>query len=807
MAVPAFGGSLVALSNSTTKTLPTQTTSPLASNLTSPSNATRSSYPSPERSLGLKTHRHFHKNSTRNCVSNGTNSTGVVHTTLPISICGSHQSKFWNETVDGDTRSILDAQPQAMNTPTTHSLFPKVTAQTLEPIPVRQTVASQPTSSSQKKKTYLPAVDFGGNPRNPTAWAPQPTQDYVFTPSGGRRDLSKHHQFLKLNIDYGDRSGVDLELSDGVKAIVCRPDEWQIQTNDAAHFNVAKRHWDQNSVLVTSTFCKSGASRRILQVNSLSFLEPDTIIAHGREGLLGMGPPAKKLSVNSGFHRPGPAQGLQREGSSHHSPQSKRTRTSGISSAVKRRRFDHFLVTTTAGATQDWQRRTPRREHPLWDKFTSDVAGAFSTLKSDVDGAFSTLSSDVAGVVSTATSDVAGAVSTATSDAAGGFVTATSDAAGVIDTATSDAAGAWMSMTSGAVAAYHTITSDAASVYQNATAAGESALSRFTSLGESVFDKVTAWVEHSHTMDVSGSVQFPKATPTGASPFGRPGESLTPSGGIHGINIWDLGAQLKGSIDVGLGFSVDLTALSSDPSKFFAGYIDVVGTDWDLDIPIGLDFQDAGVSVPIPHWELMPPVDLCADIGCFALENVFELGADLELVSNITLQVNATGKIETGVNLGYSSVHWHWDSDPQKRKATAKQSHRDKWFKISDGTVSVEGDIGVDFIQFNGIKLDFVKDANVNISFVDGISIGAKVSSGTEGNMNENSRRDISLREHPRDILIREFLKRDTCTSNGGVSVELHLDEVLILQAGIPFIGTAPTLWGTDVPLYTTCIA
>ena len=486
--------------------------------------------------------------------------------------------------------------------------------------------------------------------------------------------MSTPHHFVNMNVEYdGDRHGVDLEGSDGVHGIDCLPDHWRIQTKDLDHYNVAKT-WPKDVILVSSTFCQSGASRRLLEVEELSYVEPNTIIAHGKEGLLGNGPPVSKININMGKFKPN---------------SSKR----GLDNPTP----------------------VPRgyRMEPKWKGNANDIQKRSSNNLNN--------RNFIKGIIGSITSEV------------GNF---------------------------------------------NPT----------------------------YSTQVSGSVHIPTATPTAISPWDTPGTKLA---SVENMDVWDLGLQMASEITIGGGFSIDNKNIGK--ADWFTGSIDLDGLNWNLDFPIGFDFKGSDFQYSWTNWQIIPPVDLCPELGCFAVENVFKLGSFVQAALNITVDVKKSGRINMGTNLTYTNPKAHWDiTDHTKNSASGWDGTQEKWFNVSDGTAELTGSVGLDLTQFNGFVLQLIKDASANVSLTDGVSIAAHVSQGYVGSSRPKPkakyRRDLSPGQ-PSDILARELLKRDTCTDNGGTNIELDLEEQVILQAGIGPFGTAPALWATQVPLYTTCIS
>ena len=587
-----------------------------------------------------KYHRHVH----REYWSNLNNTNGTT----------------WNHTVNINR---INPEPKGAS-----ALFPSVPKQSLDRIPVPSDTPSQ--SDSATHPYYSPAIDYGGNPHNPKAWTAQRTQDYLYTADGGHRDLSVAHHFVKMNVEYdGNRTGVDLELSDGVESIECTPDQWRIQTKDSAHYNVAK-HWPENVILVTSTFCKSGASRRLLEVSKLTYAEPDTIIAHGEEGLLGMGPPVSRVRVDMGRYKP----------------------------VLSKKALDtRTPAAPTFRIMRDWKREVA-------DKEKRGLGSYLGGLGDDLKGL-------------------------------GGDLSKT------------------------------------------------------------------------HSTKFSGTVHIPTSTPTSISPWATPGNKLVSA---DGIDLWDLGLQMAGEVDLGGSFSIDVTEIGSD--QWFTGELELDGANWNLDFPIGLDFRGTEVSHSWDGFQIIEPVDLCAEIGCFAIENLFELGSFVQVTLNTTIDFKGTGKINMGANFTYANPKASWDvTDGSKNSASGwdGSSTDERWFNVTDGSAELTGAIGLDLTQFNGISLTRLGKATANVSLTDGVSIAVHATRGLGDSTggSKGRRRSQVTRAHPRDILVREFMKRDTCASGGGTSVGLDLEEQVILQAGIGQFGTAPALWATQVPLYSTCIS
>ncbi|KAL9077285.1 MAG: hypothetical protein Q9157_003427 [Trypethelium eluteriae] len=604
------------------------------------------------------------------------------------------------------------------------------------PIPIFEPASD---SSSSSSNYYQPAINWGNSSQNPSAWIPQPTHAFTFTPSGGQRDMSQSHPFVHLNVEYdGNRTGVDLEGTDGIKNIDCQPGQWRIQTKDTDHFNVAKS-WPKDIILVTSTFCRSGASRRLIQADRLSYKEPDTIMAYGQQSLLGLAPPVLKMRTNFGHHKPNSAKrGLDGQ---QHRPIREWKRTSdnekrngqGITSVIGNIPFQitqtrdpistgPVLVTTVTVEDKD--------KRNVGDRIRSRISSRNSHFKSRFGGLFSTANSDVQGAVGTVTSDVKGAMST------GG-----SEVLGALD---------------------YTVPS--------------TTVSRF--------------------------VQIPKSTPTGVSPWGNPGNKEF---GFLGMDFWDLGIKMSGGVEFEGNFEIDAKKIGQ--SGFLSGELGINGSNWEFDFPLGLNFQNASFEHTWNTWQLIEPIDICPDVGCFAIENVFELGSQLQVTLNITLEVNATGKLTTGTNITYSQPAAKWNfGDESKNSATGWDGDHQKWFNYTDGNVTLSGGLGFDLTQFNGLSFPQVPNANTNVSFSNGVSIVGHVSMDTKGN-SKFKRSNMSKREHPKDILARVLMKKDTCTDNGGIEVSLDLEGQVIVQAGVWKFGTAKPLYATQIPLYSTCIS
>ncbi|KAL9084384.1 MAG: hypothetical protein Q9165_008098 [Trypethelium subeluteriae] len=568
--------------------------------------------------------------------------------------------------------------------------------------------------------------------------------------------MSQNHPFVQIHVEYdGNRTGVDLEGTDGIRNIDCKPGQWRIQTKDPDHFEVAKG-WPKDIILVTSTFCQSGASRRLIQADRLSFTEPDTIIAYGQQSLLGLAPPVSKMRTNFGHHKPAAAKrGLvgQRPRPVRawkRAPENEKRTLLDTPSQVGimptgTMQIGHLITTgPMLGATITVEDKDKRnvldrvrsRVQGRESTFSSDFRGAFSTMGSDIQGAFSTVGSGIQGAFSTVGSGIQGAISTGTSDANGAISTGTSDANGAISTGTSDANGAISTAQSSALGA---------------------------------FDQTVSTT-------VSKSVQIPKSTPTGVSPWGNPGNKEF---SFLGMDFWDLGIKLSGGVEFEGDFEIDTNKIGQ--SGFLNGFLGINGSNWEFDFPLGINFQDAHFRHSWTTWQIIEPFDICPDVGCFALENVFELGSELQVTLNLTLEVNATGKLTTGINVTYSQPAAQWNfGDESKNSATGWNGRHEKWFNYTDGSVALTGSLGFDLTQFNGISFPRVPNGNVNVSFSNGVSLVGHVGLDAKGN-SQSKRSNVSKREHPKDILARALIKKDTCMDNGGLEKHGFRKLVIIL--------------------------
>ncbi|KAL9091421.1 MAG: hypothetical protein Q9165_004807 [Trypethelium subeluteriae] len=315
-----------------------------------------------------------------------------------------------------------------------------------------------------------------------------------------------------------------------------------------------------------------------------------------------------------------------------------------------------------------------------------------------------------------------------------------------------------------------------------------------TSKAKSETSKAKSYVsDGSKTM----SIQVPKATPTNASPWDNtPGTKLA---SFQGIDVWDLGMQVNGEMELGGGFTVDLAHIGQ--KGWATAYMFMHGSDWNFDFPLGLEFQGTNEHYQDTNLTIGEPIDLCLEFGCIAVADMFELGSFLQMNLNATIDVTASGKINMGTNFSYAAPQVYWGTNTQNASGF-EPSNSQKWFDVSDGSISVSGGIGVDFEQFNGLKITKVKEADFSVQIVDGVSLAATLTKEQKGSA--KSRRDMSAREHSKDVLARELAKKDTCP---GVGVKLELDEVLMLQGDAgPFNGGA-TLFATQIPLYSTCIS
>ncbi|KAL9079509.1 MAG: hypothetical protein Q9157_001621 [Trypethelium eluteriae] len=557
--------------------------------------------------------------------------------------------------------------------------FAKVTPQEQSSITPTPLPTSQPGSNTTQNTYFQPAFSHGANPSNPTSWKSQPTPNFAYTRNGGRRDMSQQHQFVNMNVGFhGNRTAVDLESTDGAQQIDCNETHWRIQTKDKAHFDVAMS-WPHDVILVTGSFCETGETRRLIEVQELSFPEPSVIVANGKPGFLNNGLPVSTVSVEFGNHRPS-------DSSSALTP----IATAPTQPAAQPDQPGPSTVYNKRG----WFKSE-------WSKATSHIGSAASVVTSHVESAASVVTSHVE-----------------------------------------------------AAASLHGSTSK------------------------------------------SMHIQVPKATPTGTSPFSTTGNKLA---SFHGMDVWDLGMQVNGGIELGGGFTADLAHIGK--KGWASAYMFMHGSDWNFDFPLGLEFQGTNEHYENTNLTIGEPIDLCAEFGCIAVQDIFEIGSFLQMNLNATIDVKTSGKINMGTKYSYAAPQVYWGTDSQNATGF-EPSNREKWFNVSDGSIQVSGGLGLDFVQLNGLKITKVKEADFYVQIVDGVSVAATVTKEQKGS--SKSRRDISAREHPKDVLARELAKRDTCP---GLGVKLELDEALMLQADAgPFNGGA-TLFATQIPLYSTCIS
>ena len=570
---------------------------------------------------------------------------------------------------------------------TTSKQFASVTPQrqsSITPIPLP---TSQPGSNATGNTYYPPAFSYEGNASNPVLWKARPTPKFGYTRNGGRRDMSQPHQFVNMNVIFhGNRSAVDLESTDGVQDIDCKKTQWHIRTKDQAHLDVA-RSWPQDVILVTGSFCGVAATRKLIEVHELSFLEPDTIVATGKMGYLNNGFPASSISVEFGHHKP----------TASHSRVTPKTVVSPQS-------------------TKDGYEGRVLRQHNQKRNLWGGVKSKFGSAESDV--------------------------------------------------------------------------------HSHVT----SAISHVSTIESSIQSKVTSDVESAASAHFSTSkpmhIQVPKATPTDASPWGSAGKKLA---SVESIDIWDLGIQVNGIMELGGGFTADLAHIGRN--GWASAYMFMNGSDWNFDIPLGLDFRGNNVHYENTNLSIGEPIDFCEEIGCVAIQDVFEIGSTLQMNLNASIDVKSSGKINMGTNFSYAAPAVSWG--PASPNASGfGPSNKQKWFNVSDGSIQVTGGIGVDFVQFNGLKIQKYKEADFYVQIVDGVSLVTTVADQQKGP--SKPRRDVSVREHPKDILARELSRRDTCA---GVGISLALDEEIMLQADAgPFNG-GKNLFATQVPLYSTCFS
>ncbi|KAI9654076.1 MAG: hypothetical protein M1821_006787 [Bathelium mastoideum] len=637
----------------------------------------------------------------------------------------------------------------------------------LPPIPVPPGNSTGPSGNY-----FLPAYHWGNNSHMPSAWQPQPTQAFVFTPSGGQRDLSQSHPFIQVTVEYhGNRTGVDLEGTDGISDITCGPDYWKIQTKDAEHFQFAKS-WNRDNILVTTTWCQSGSSRRLIQVSNVTYLPPDTIMVYGQESLFGLGSPVSKMRTSFGTHRP---------------DLSKRN-----------------LYKPQPDTNLKWKRAHQNPKRDIFGDAGSFFGGLGSTITSDAGDAASSITSDGGDVASSITSDGGDVASSITSDGGDLASTITSGAMGAESTLTSGAVGAESTLTSGAVGVESTLTSGAVGLESTVTSAADSIYTVVTSDAKSVFTMVTGDIgkllQQNISKTMSTTVQIPKSAPTQISPWGNYGEKLFT---FNNMDFWNLGVQLAGSIE--MEGDIEIYAEKVGTDAFIKGHLGLTGSAWKLDFPVGVVFRNAEFNAQWQRYQLMEPLSLCPEFGCFAVENIFELGSFVQLVLNITLNVNATGKITMGSNNSYAdpTAIWSFGGDHSHNVSGWQGVHK-KWFNASDGIGSVEGSLGVDLQQYNGLNFPMLPMGQVGASIANGVSIVAHVKSGVKGN--DHQRRDMSKREHAKDILARELAKRDTCVEDGGIDVILDLQEQVVIQAGLGPLTKDIPLWATQIPLTSTCL-
>ena len=597
--------------------------------------------------------------------------------------------------------------------------------------------------------------------------------------------MSETHPFIQVTVEYhGNRSGVDLEATDGISSITCGPDYWTIRTKDTEHFNYAKR-WPGNIILVTTTWCQSGASRRLIQVNSFSFPSPNTIVAHGRESLFGMGHPVSRMSAKFGHHKP-----LNfSKRTVHHF---KHNVTPKRQAGPHQKREPDFLgiggdITSGLG---DVTSAVGGGATSVASDITSDAGSVATSVATDVTSGAESVGTSIATDVTSGAESVG--TSIATDVTSGAERVGTSLATQITSGAGSVGTDIATHVTSGAVGLESTITSGAHSLYTVVTSDAHSVFTMVT-------DDIANLLKHNISKTMETSIHIPKATPTAVSPWGHNGEKLFT---FNNMDFWDLGVQLSGAIE--MEGDIEIYAEKVGTTDFLRGSMGLNGSDWKLNFPIGIDFRKAKFFYQNNMWQLMEPISLCPEAGCFAVQNIFELGCFVQLVLNITLNVDATGKIYMGTNNSYEAPRaiWEFGGGAQNQVSGWHGEHK-KWFNHSDGQIKVEGSFGVDLQQYNGLNFPRIPMAQVGASINDGVSIITHIATGFKGN--DHERRDMSKREHPKDILAREMSKQDTCMNDGGVSVELTLQEQVVIQAGLGPLSKDVPLWATQVPLTSTC--
>ncbi|KAI9661767.1 MAG: hypothetical protein M1821_009006 [Bathelium mastoideum] len=378
-------------------------------------------------------------------------------------------------------------------------------------------------------------------------------------------------------------------------------------------------------------------------------------------------------------------------------------------------------------------------------------------------------------------------------------------ATSIVNTATKGAAAAGTSVgsqiTAGGASAGSQITTGGASVGSQITSGGTSAGRQITAGGAGIASSITSQVQSALSLHSSvrksAHIQIPKATPTDISPWGSPGNKL-PS--LQGIDIWDLGMQVKGGMELGGGFTADFAHAGSQ--GWATAHMFMKGSDWNFDFPLGLDFHGTNIHYENTDVPIGQPINLCEELGCIAVQDVFELASALQMNLNASIDVTASGKINMGTNISYAAPAAFWSSNSSKNASGFEPSNNKKWFNVSDGSIQVTGAIGVDLVHFNGLEIKEFHDASFNFRIVDGVSVVVTVTD----NLQDTSklRRDISPRGHSHDVLARELSRRDTCP---GIGINLALEEEIMLDGDAGPLNEGIPLYATQIPLYSTCLS
>ncbi|KAI9695231.1 MAG: hypothetical protein M1820_008803 [Bogoriella megaspora] len=379
--------------------------------------------------------------------------------------------------------------------------------------------------------------------------------------------------------------------------------------------------------------------------------------------------------------------------------------------------------------------------------------------------------------------------------------------------------------TQGAVSIATEATSAIGSVASAATSEGASVISDVSSKADSVVSQATSAVgsvaseaeNFSKTMGASWSVSHPSYPPTSSSPFGP---AVTNLWSIDNIDVWDLGVGIVGTTTLTGTIAADFVKLKVNTAQ-----VQLTTKGFEMNFPIGLDAHAADVQ----HSFTFPFPPIPEEVSPFGIETEwFKCGLWFEIDVNATIGVKASGKYDLGVNLSIPNAQATLDmADSSQNNESGWKPDIKKWFKTEDGTAELKASFGFDFSIMIGLNVTKMNLISAHAQLTDSVALEAKALidiPGSDLNDNKNihkrdlrgvsaqphraRRRGFSLhRRHPRDILLHEFEKGDTCAAEGGIPFELDFADNVFLGADLGPIDKTIGFWSWTTPLWTTCFS